>query len=133
MGATDGAEAACALCGEGFRPRSRTQRFCTPACRIRARFRPEQGDDARSGPSVHYVCAGCGTLHASRARARTCPVCAELVQAVVRVVPGPDACVACLHWVAHPGADYGYACEKGRFLLCRPHRPGARPYAPRGK
>lgn len=133
MAAPPGNGAACALCGAGFVPRTRTQRFCSPVCRVRARFRSDQGAEGGAGPAVQYVCGGCGTLHRSRVRAGACPVCAELVQAVVRVVPGPDACVACLHWVAYPGADYGYACEKGRFLVCRPHRPGAKPYAPRGK
>jgi DNA-directed RNA polymerase subunit RPC12/RpoP len=98
---------------------------------MRARFvvgiapaRPERAP-------VAYACAGCGTIYPSKAQVAACVECERREHALVRVVPGPDACVQCLHWVVYPGADYGYACAQGRFLACRPHRPGAKPYAPR--
>ncbi len=128
-GGIDGAP--CALCGQVFEARARHQRFCSTACRMRARFVEGMAPARSERAPVAYACRACGTLYKGKAQAVSCLACDRERHALVRVVPGPDACVQCLHWVVYPGADYGYACERGRFLECRPHRPGAKPYAPR--
>ena len=40
------------------------------------------------------------------------------------------ACVLCRWWRLEPQSDTGGLCEVGRWRVCKPYLPGARPWAP---
>lgn len=94
----------CEVCKQQYHPRSATQRICRAEVCLKA-FR------ARS-------------MRESRVRIKQGPPVAKPAAATL-------PCTACAHWKPMTGADLGGYCEVGRFVLCKPYTPGAKPYAPR--
>lgn len=109
-----GGPRACVGCGSEYQPKSVWQKTCG-------------GEDCRREANRQR-------MKRSRERRQSGEVTPQKVAPAVKRADDPSqdglACLACSHWRPMDGTELGGYCPIGRFTICKPYTPGARPYAP---